>query len=107
MIALYFLRVILSTLWIDKDGDKTSRDVFLYLYFGILFDMETTDVSVSGDIQLEQEGLSGLYDPQVQISRLNTYKRYNSNLQKADLKLSEDWLIFGLNTLVKCKSQSI
>ena len=41
---------------------------------GIWFgeDVETTNVSFSGDIQLEQEGLSGLYDPQVYIFLVNT-----------------------------------
>jgi len=49
---------------------------------GIWFDadVETTYVSFSGDIQLEQEGLSGLYDPQVYIFLLNNNMRHNLDI---------------------------
>ena len=38
--------------------------------------MKITDVCVSGDIQLEQEGLSGLYDPQVEIDLFCTFYNF-------------------------------
>ena len=81
IVVQYYLRVLLLTPWLDIDANEANRDVFVFVFVKILLfgskeNEKITDVSVSGDIQLEQEGLSGLYDPQVEIDLICTFYNF-------------------------------